>query len=120
MFWSMILCLLPVLIIGAGIYYAVAHNEEGGAFIMAVGIAGCIIIFLTMFFGRINGKAEVGKFEAMQTTLDSQRMNNARMENASVTLEIVHMNKWLAGAKYKGKILSFWYPKEIYGIKPIK
>lgn len=121
MFWSIVLCLLPVLIIGVGIYFLVTqNNEEGGVVLIVFGIAGCIVIFLTILFSRIDGKAQVGKYGAMQTTMNNQRKLNARFENATIALEIARMNKWLAKAKYKGRILSFWYPKEIYNIKPIR
>lgn len=123
MFWSIFLCMLPILTIIGGIYFVLTCREEGGIPLIVIGVVACCFFFATILSSRIGTKANVYRYEAMQTTLDSQRENfkiRDGFENATITLEMVKMNKWLAGARYKAKIFNFWYPKELYDIKPIK
>lgn len=98
--------------------------DSFGGYILAM-IAGIIMCMFLIAIPckRRDCRVEILKFKSFEQTVKDQRTDTiSYMERATLTLEIIKQNSWLAEAKYDYKNLwTNWYiTEDVLTLNPIK
>lgn len=126
----MILTLASFVILLAGIIFLII-GEDGYGNMWGTGliftVCGGVCAFAlvcAILFNPICTKAEIVKLEAVKTTLDLARQTKqiSSLELVTIQREVIELNKWLASSQFwaKHKLTNWFWPKEIFTVKPIK
>lgn len=88
---------------------------------------GLLAVLCCIPINRLDTKAEIEQFRATQNTLVEIRAADwfdkvSPYEIAAIQQKVVEANRWLANAKYYAAhpLTNWFYPQEIFKLKPIK
>ena len=80
-----------------------------------------LIALILLPFSRMEYNAGIERFKSTQQTYETARLNNVKIENAAIQMDIAKMNRDLASAQYYNQtVFDMWIPEEIMELKPIE
>ena len=96
-------------------------NIAPGILALTLGIT-LLFAALGVPLNQLEIRAKLAEFKAVSTTVATARERDADFENATLQLQIIEANQWLARAKYwRGTFLfSIYYPGVIDNAEPIR
>jgi hypothetical protein len=100
------------------------NYDEFGWYVCAT-IFGIILFFslLAIPISIRHTEKDIIEYRSFEQTLKEQRLNSISvLERISLTEKIIAQNQWLVREQFKAKRLwkNWYYPKEIFDLKPIQ
>lgn len=122
----MLLFLIGFLFIVSGLIgWLVYECDEGGPFIMGIGVFWIICILLIIPVALQDNNANIESFKSIQATLSEARLNSniSEFELATIQKEVINSNQWLARQKVFANLPIFgmyYHTKKINNLEAIK
>ena len=115
-----IVCIV-VLIIGLVIMKYQDSYDIGGWVTMFVGGTALFLCLITAAINCYDVLSKIEAFKATQKTITVAREAKNDFESATLQLQVIESNKWLAKTKYwNDTIFDIWIPDDINDIEFIK
>lgn len=126
----MVLIVIAVLIVIVSILLASIRRDNGrlpdwqAGSAICLGVIGGVFLFILLIaipINRLEIKAKIQHFNAVQATIDTARAGGREIESAALVFKIVDCNTWLARQQYwKNHYFGIYYPGEIMELQPLK